>query len=98
LFTEAVERELVNVQYKEFVNVNKETYFGQQYLPSEKGKFDQSLFNESELNTLKKITDLFAGQNVNNIVTANHKERAWLENFGKKQLVSYQYSFDLQNV
>jgi len=98
LFAEAVERDLVEVKYKEFVNANTETYFGQQYSPSDKSTFDESIFDESELKTLNRVSTLFAGQNANNIVNANHKEKAWLENFGKRQLVSYQYSFDLQNI
>lgn len=98
LFAEAVDRELIDVRYKEFTSANTETYFGQQYLPSDKGKFDDSIFNELELNTLKRVCNLFAGQNTNNIVNANHKEKAWLENFSRRQLVSYQYSFDLQSI
>lgn len=98
LFAEAVDRELVEVKYKEFISANTETYFGQQYLPADNIKFDESLFSEAELDTLKKVSNFFAGQNVNNIVNTNHKEKAWLENFAKRQLVSYQYSFDLQGI
>lgn len=98
LFAEAMDRNLVEVTYKEFTNSKSEAYIGQQYSPSETANFDSSLFSEPEISTLKKVVSLFEGKNANSIVNLNHKEQAWLQNFKKRQLVSYQYSFDLQNI
>lgn len=98
LFAEAVDRNLVDVTYKEFTNARSEAYIGQQYTSSESASFNSDLFSDSEIDTLKKVVSLFYGKNANSIVNMNHKEQAWLQNFQKKQLVSYQYSFDLQNI
>ena len=58
--------------------------------------FDLSVFSAEELNTIKKVVELFRNTPSWDIVELSHKEKAWVELNETKSIISYQdYAFDL---
>ena len=99
LFAEAVSQELIDVRYQEFENqATQDRYIGQQYLPLSGASFNDKIFSETEITTLKRVVNLFNGKDTASIVRMNHEESAWQKHVGGRQLVSYQYSFELQHI
>jgi uncharacterized phage-associated protein len=73
------------------VNNSKVT---ESYLPLKDS--DLSVFSTEELNTIKKVVDLFTNTSSWEMVDLSHKERAWSELNKTKSIISYQdYAFDL---
>lgn len=58
---------------------------------------DNRLLTEAEILILNQICDNFKEMNSWDLVDLSHKEKAWIENQGSKQIIDYQkYAFDLQ--
>ena len=69
---------------------------GEQFKPNSGRIFNPDIFKEDELQTLQEVAKRFGKTGTNDIINISHKEKAWEENFKKgKQLISYNYSFDL---
>lgn len=59
--------------------------------------FDKDLFSEEEKETIASILDKFAAISSWDIVDLSHKEKAWKELEGNKELIGYQdYAFELK--
>ncbi|GAB2590556.1 type II toxin-antitoxin system antitoxin SocA domain-containing protein [Spirosoma areae] len=93
LFAEAADQNLVKVNYYMFEN---SANVSQQYTSI--SEFNSEIFSESELGTLKKISEKFSNYSASDIVKANHEEKAWLDNVMNRDLVSYKESFHLQHI
>ncbi|HLR31343.1 MAG TPA: Panacea domain-containing protein, partial [Fodinibius sp.] len=92
LFEEAEEQGYINVQ---FDKTRYENTLCKQFLPGKKS-FDENLFSTEEFQALKNVAGYFAGKNTSEISDTSHEEDAWLENIGKRQLISYSYAFGLK--
>jgi len=72
---------------------------GEQFKPNSGRIFNPDIFKEDELQTLQEVAKRFGKTATNDIIDISHKEKAWEENFkAGKQLISYNYSFDLTAV
>ena len=59
-------------------------------------KYDESVFNEEELDTLKKVYQKFKDFNATQLKDYSHKEKAWIENEKERKIINYQdYAFEL---
>jgi putative zinc finger/helix-turn-helix YgiT family protein len=59
--------------------------------------FNESLFSDQELESMKTVKDRFENLNTTRVKDLSHKELGWLENIEKKALISYQkYGFLLK--
>ena len=59
-------------------------------------KYDESIFNEGELDTLKKVYQKFKEFNATQLKDYSHKEKAWIENEKDRKIINYQdYAFEL---
>lgn len=59
-------------------------------------EYDESIFNEDELNTLKTIYERFKDYNATELKDYSHKEKAWIENEKERKIINYQdYAFEL---
>ena len=92
ILANVVEKELVQVEYVPFSNGN----VGENYKPNPLHPFDESLFSELELKTLKTVVENFKGKTTNQIVTLNHQEKAWIENHEQRGVVDYGHAFGLR--
>lgn len=61
--------------------------------------FDKQIFAEEEIEILNLIVDKFGRLRSSAIVELSHEEKAWIENNGANNFISYpEYAFDLKNV
>ncbi len=92
ILANVVEKELVQVEYVPFSNGN----VGENYKLNPLHPFDESLFSEKELKTLRSIVENFKSKTTTQIVNLNHKEKAWIDNHEQRGLVDYGYAFGLR--
>lgn len=85
----------VDIHYTAFPNGS----IGEQFKPHAERGFDDAVFTEDELHTLKEVVSKFGKTKTHEIIGISHTEKAWERNFkdGKK-LISYIDAFTLRNM
>ncbi|MNF48493.1 hypothetical protein D3C85_316790 [compost metagenome] len=73
-------------------------YIGEKFVLPPTKTFNQDLFDEIELESLKTIAVKFAKCNATQIKEISHQEKAWIENEKGKNKINYDYGFDLIHV
>ncbi|MCP9766692.1 DUF4065 domain-containing protein [Lacihabitans sp. LS3-19] len=68
---------------------------GEQFLPKNGQIFDKDLFTEIELNTLRTVAETLAILKTQDLIARSHQEKAWIENYPSKGLISYRWGFEL---
>jgi transcriptional regulator with XRE-family HTH domain len=61
-----------------------------------KKEFDATNFTQEELNTLEKVVDRFKNTPTKDIELISHDEPAWFENKDTRNIISYQFAFELK--
>jgi putative zinc finger/helix-turn-helix YgiT family protein len=70
---------------------------GEQFKPNPNKKFNQEIFTEGELNTLKEVAKHLGKAGTTDIIDISHSEFAWRDNFNAgKKLINYYYGFELK--
>jgi hypothetical protein len=80
LLDKAIEKKKVRLELVDFGE-----YYGEKFVGVDENTFDETVFNESELKSLKSIANYFKNDTVKTIVNKSHDEKAWknnIENFG----------------
>ncbi|HWA33959.1 MAG TPA: type II toxin-antitoxin system antitoxin SocA domain-containing protein [Cyclobacteriaceae bacterium] len=91
---------------KLYVKLIDDKKFDVDYVPFDNGyvgeglrnriDFNKDLFTPGELNVLNEVAKKFKSKTSTEIIELSHKEKAWLENEKKHEIISYQkYAFDL---
>lgn len=73
-------------------------YAGEQFIAREDRPFNASLFSESELEVLEKVSTVFKPTSTNDIIALSHLEEAWKKNEKGKNVISYEYAFELNQI
>ncbi|MBK7446226.1 MAG: SocA family protein [Ignavibacteria bacterium] len=61
-----------------------------------KKEFDEKIFDEKEINTLRTIHDKFKNFSATELKDYSHKEKAWIENKDSRKIIDYQkYAFEI---
>ncbi len=61
-------------------------------------KYDLSFFSEIEIEQIDRIIEKFKNMSTWELVELSHKEQAWIDLNGSKEIINYQdYAFDLMN-
>lgn len=77
-----------------FIPFEENGYYGEAL--KNKVKFEKELFTDTELKVLDEVLDKLAKKSSTEIVDISHQEKAWIENEGKHEMISYQkYAFQL---
>lgn len=71
-------------------------YEGVVFTRSDKKRFDESLFTENELKVLNEVAGKFKDVSTNEITEMSHLENAWIENENGKNIISYEYAFEMK--
>ncbi len=71
---------------------------GEKIVPAKTVKFDDSLFDNNEIETLNAVIQRFKRVTSSEIVKMSHNEPAWKENYKKHPFIDYKYSFDLIHI
>lgn len=72
-----------------------EGYQGNQFIPSERYEFDNSLFTSQEIDILNEVVARFENMSSREISDISHLELAWTHNVGNKDFISYEYAFEV---
>ncbi len=94
IFEYLANRDEIDINYSEFSNGG----FGEQFIARADRPFNSSLFTEMELDVLKKIVATFKTTTTNDIIEISHLEKAWKENEQTKNVISYEYAFELKQL
>lgn len=71
---------------------------GEQFKLRPGRSYVKALFSELELKTLNDVVAKFKGIKTIDIIEMSHRERAWIENEKERNIISYKYAFDLNQV
>ena len=71
-------------------------YSGEKLVPKEDSIFNQAIFTESEILTIKEVGVKFKDISTNDIVNISHLEKAWIDNEKLHNVISYNYAFFLK--
>ena len=93
IFEYLANQDTFDIFYTEFENGT-----GEQFKPHPGRKFVAELFSDQEVSVLNQIAQRFQNMSTNEIIEYSHKETAWKENAEKKQLINYQFGFELQEI
>ncbi len=61
-------------------------------------EFNASLFSKTELEVLEKVSIAFKSTNTKDIIELSHLEEAWKKNAKDKNVISYEYAFELNQI
>ncbi|SFC19222.1 putative zinc finger/helix-turn-helix protein, YgiT family [Flexibacter flexilis DSM 6793] len=84
----------LDISYVQF----NQGYVGEQFSCRKDRKFNADLFSEEELNVLEKVASFFKSTKTNEIIEFSHKEKAWINNIKNKDIISYEYAFELSEI
>lgn len=95
IFEHLAEKDEVDIFYTAFPNGS----IGEHFKPHPKRDFNDTMFDQDEIITLREVVSKFGKTNTKEIIEISHEEEAWQNNFhdGKK-LISYIDAFKLKNM
>lgn len=73
-------------------------YTGEQFKARKDRPFNAHLFSEAELEILGKVATVFEPTSTSDIIALSHLEEAWKKNEKAKNVISYQYAFELNQI
>lgn len=94
IFEYIANEDAIDIYYNEFPNGG----FGEQFVARADRPFNASLFSEQELTVLQKVATTFEKTSTNEIIELSHLEKAWKENEQTKNVISYEYAFELKQL
>jgi len=85
----------VDINYTAFPNGS----IGELFKPHSKREFNETVFEDDELDTLQAVVTKFGKTNTKEIIEISHEEDAWQKNFENgKKLISYIDAFKLKKM
>lgn len=73
-------------------------YIGEQFKAKNDRSFKSDFFSENELNVLEKVATVFKLTSTHEMIEISHLEEAWKKNEKNKNVISYKYAFDLNQM
>ena len=92
LFEYLANNNAIDIHHIEFPNGS----CGEQFVARVDRPFNKNLFSDLELVVLENIVNRFKDTSTNDIIEISHLEQAWKENEQSKNVISYEYAFELQ--
>ncbi len=87
-------KEEIDIHTTEFPN----GYTGEQFKARKDRPFKADLFSENELEVIEKVATVFKSSSTNEIIELSHLEEAWKKNEKDKNVISYEYAFELNQI
>lgn len=69
-------------------------YEGEKFIAEK--EFNEDLFEETEIETLQKVSSFLKNKSTKQIVDLSHEELGWLDNEKSRRLINYNYALDLK--
>ena len=73
-------------------------YIGEQFKARNNRPFNASIFTQSEMEVLNKVSSVLKPLSTNEIIELSHLEEAWKVNEKAKSVISYNYAFELNQL
>lgn len=73
-------------------------YTGEQFKARAGRQFSAKLFTQNELDILESVATVFNTTSTNDIIGSTHLEEAWKKNEKNKNVISYEYAFELSQI
>lgn len=71
---------------------------GERFKARKERPFNADLFSTNELEVLDKVATMFKSTSTNDIIELSHLEEAWKRNEKGKNIISYEYAFELNHI
>lgn len=84
----------IHISYTQF----PQGYTGEQFKANKDRPFNDKLFSEVELQVLNKVVEAFKDSSTNEIIEWSHLEEGWKRNEKEKNVISYNYAFELNEM
>lgn len=84
----------IDIEYIEFSNGNA----GEKFIAKRDRPFKADLFTKYELEVLEKVAAEFRDKSTDDIIKFSHNEEAWKKNEKNKNVISYEYAFELKQI
>jgi len=94
IFEYLVNKEVIDIYTTEF----PQGYIGEQFKAKKERHFKADLFSEEELAVLEKVATVFKSTSTNDIIELCHLEEAWQKNEKDRNVISYEYAFELNQI
>lgn len=94
IFEYLANNDAIDIHYTTF----PQGYIGEQFSAKKERPFNEGLFSSKELEVLNKVADTFKDTTTNDMVELSHLEKAWQENKERRNVISYEYAFDLVQI
>ncbi len=94
IFEYLANQDIIDIYTTEFPN----GYIGEQFKARNDRQFKMGLFSEIELETLEKVANIFKETSTNEIIKLSHLEEAWKKNEKEKNVISYEFAFELSHL
>ncbi len=89
--------QVTNAGFVEIAEYNFGEYVGEMFIFIKPPLVEtQEMLSEPELQTLESVSKRFKGKSTKEIIDISHEESAWKNNINDKNIISYNYSFDLK--
>ena len=93
VFDYITSKNLVNLSFEDYGE-----YTGERFTPKNFSGFNSEVFLKKELEVLNEIVKKFGKYNAKKITKLSHEETAWTENKKEKNIINYNYSFELKHI
>ena len=94
IFEYLFNKEEINIITTEF----PQGYTGEQFIARKNRPFNAGLFTVEELDVLEQVSQSFMQTSTNDMIALSHLEKAWKENEKNKNVISYRYAFELNEM
>ncbi len=94
IFEYLANNDIIDICYTQF----PKGYTGEQFKARKERIFNYKLFTELEMSVLNKVAEVFKESSTNSIIETSHLEEAWKKNEKNKNVISYNFAFDLTQI
>jgi len=94
IFEYLVNEGKIDIHYVDF----PQGFTGEQFKARKDRTFNKDIFSDAELSILKKVSEAFKSTPTIKIIETSHLEDAWKKNEKGKDIISYNYAFDLAQI
>jgi len=90
---------MANQKKIDIINIKfSDTVFGYRFEQLDHSPFNNSMFTELELKVLEYVCTTFSNMETNEVIDFSHKEKAWIDNEKERNLIDYNYAFEINQI
>ena len=94
IFEYLANKDEIDIEMTEF----PKGFIGEQFKAKKNRNFNAALFTNDELIILEKVANTFEKTSTHEMIVLSHLEEAWRKNEQHKNIISYEYAFELNQI